>query len=288
MKRGDWLAARPNGINLVLPGAATMIPVLVAVYYVLTRWRIDVAAASGTSSGGIKAAGIAAGMTPEEMLKLGRRLLQKNRLLDRRPFGSVFGGGYALHRGDVLRDELLEALPFRMGDCLIPWACWTVDLEARAPRLWRSDRDAKAILAEVVTAGGSLPGVFAARRIPGYPGLHVDGGVSVNVGSDVWDGNGRPTVTIRLDSSGGSEERTVIRNPIDFVTALGESFMGNISRTHISRRHWPLTCIVPVNGQSKDFDLTNAEIDRRWALGYDALEAWLSADIDAESLERWS
>jgi predicted acylesterase/phospholipase RssA len=279
--RADWLRRHGGEVDLVGPGGGTMIPIPVACLAVLEERGIDVIRMSGTSMSAIVACAYAYGMTPSEMMLMGREMLTKNRMLDRRPFGTIFGGGFALHSGDRMLALLAEHFPGTMSDAVVEWGCWAVDMERRAPRWFHSRRDADVPSAHVAMASSSVPGFFSARTIPGTSGLYTDGGLAVNVGADVWDDHPRPTIVLRLGHQDGTQDRRAIRNPLDFAMSVAAVALANASRTHISRRHWPMTLTIDVTGDALAFNLASGEIDRRYDVGAAAMNAWLDEPFSA-------
>jgi predicted acylesterase/phospholipase RssA len=269
-----------DGASLVLPGAAGHIPYLVGVYRAIEEFGVDVVEAVGSSSGCIVDAGVAHGLTADEMLELGAELLTRNRLLRRRPFG-LLRDPYGLHSINPLRDALREIFPGQMSDAYIRWGAWLTCAQTSSSVLVRSDRHPTLPTADVVAASCALMPFFTAHRVPGLPGLHYDGGYTANVGSDAFDDDNpdRLVLTVRFSTQGAGRKWRDISGPIDMVRSAAASLIDSASKTHVSRKHWLMTATIKSEGDGLDFDQSRQTVLAKYRSGRDQMMRWLESSF---------
>ena len=166
---------RPR-IGMVLSGGGARGLAHIGVLKVLEHEGVPIDLLTGTSMGGLIAAGYAAGLTPEQMeqeaLRMGR-LRNLASLVDRRmPRTGLFAG----KRVQEYLTQLFGDTTF--PDLRVPLAVVAVDLVQGEEVVLQEGPIVEAIRATV-----SLPGVFAPLHLDGR--LLVDGGVLNNLPVDV-------------------------------------------------------------------------------------------------------
>lgn len=153
-------------IGLALSGGAARGFAHVGVLKVLAEHNIPVDMIAGTSAGSVVAGAFAAGMTPDEIIKMGRGIkwLKISRppfslmgLLSNVPLGNFVTANFPVHR--------LEDMPVR-------FAAVACDIETGEEVVYKDSGD----LAEAIRASCAIPGVFTPVETADGRML-VDGGV---------------------------------------------------------------------------------------------------------------
>lgn len=153
----------------------------------LTELGVRPVAVSGASAGALVAGLFAAGVAPDEMLRV--FLSPELRAVFREP-GAPWRGLATIfnlpgHTGALRGERALALLKAQIGDrriedCTDPRLALSVTNLARA----RSEIATCGPLAEYILASGAFPGFFAARRVG--EGLFWDGGVANPLPFDHW------------------------------------------------------------------------------------------------------
>jgi predicted acylesterase/phospholipase RssA len=178
----------------------------------LTELGVRPVAVSGASAGALVAGFFAAGVTPDEILRL--FLSPELRAVFREP-GAPWRGlatifNFPGHTGALRGERALALLRAHLGDrriedCTNPRLAVSVTNLAQA----RSETVTRGPLAEYILASGTFPGFFAARRVG--EGLFWDGGLANPLPFDHWLAD--PDIdTILLHVVANPEELTAREN----------------------------------------------------------------------------
>lgn len=261
-------------IDLVFSGSGTLFPCHIGAYTAIRKQGFVVKRVAGTSGGAVVAAAIAHGMSPEDMLSISKKLLNK-KILDRQWFP---WRDYGLHRADKIHKAISEILPGKMGDVAIPFGVFTVDLETgRVVFISRSEK--KVPVADAVTASMSIPFFFRAREIRGMKGYHVDGGVSANFAMGVWDDiPTRRTIGVRFRFN-PNPPRKPVKSIVDFTRATMGALVDNANRTHVSRKRWQNVIQIETDGDGMNFDLSSSDVQKLYNDGYESALRYLRRGI---------
>lgn len=264
--------------DVVFGGAGTLIPALAGAWREIEK-TVSPVRVAGTSAGSMVAAAIAFDIQTSDMIEVGKRLLLRGALLDRRVLGMA-RPGWGLYSSDRIRDEVRNIIPHKMGDARIPFGAWVTRIEAESAVFIDADRFSDLYVADVVAASCSIPGFFAARRIRGLPGWFADGGVAANFGTDVFDYSPDPTIGVRVVKGEESFPLTTGRrecdDPMEYFRAVMATMMASGSRTHESKKTAYGVVDVQADGSVVDFNMTLLEIDEMIARGESsaALSLW--------------
>lgn len=255
--------------NLVFGGAGTLIPALVGAWSEIEKTVTPVRVA-GTSAGSIVAAAIAFGIPTATMIEVGRKLLLRGALLDRRPLGMA-RAGWGLHAGNRLHAEITRLIPHRMEDASLPFGAWVTRVETGSPVFIDNDRFPDLLVADVVAASCSIPFFFSARRIRSLPGWFSDGGVTANFGTDAFDYSTEPTIGVRIakqpETYALAKGPPDCDDPIEYVRLIMAAVMDGGSNTHRSAKKAYDVVDVVTKGSIVDFDMSLKEIDAMIADG---------------------
>jgi NTE family protein len=260
-----------TGVDVVLQGGGSNCVGLAAAAYELRQRRV-IRRVAGTSAGGLVALALAFDVDPERLQAVLAHALAENRLID----GDLgcFLSRYGWCRGDALRTTArnLVGEGARLGDARRPVAVVVGDLYARAPRVLSSWATPNVLVEDAATATAAIPGVFAAQEIRGLGvgnRLHVDGGVSMNFGLDLFDDQpDTPTVGIRP-----AQRRDGLRPVRDlkaYLWALAGLRQWAADNAYRSGKAAVSIVDVP-GGDGLDFSLSAVDIQQRWDAGIEAM-----------------
>lgn len=274
----------PKDVSLVLSGSGTRYPVFIGALRRLTEAGFRFKRVCGTSGGAIVAAGLAAWydrrdpMAAIERLEHLGRELRPQSFLDPNLFSIRYWQG--LYAGKRILRELTRLLPASFSDLRIPLYVVTHDLSARCAKVWGAED--KIDLPLVVRASMSLPGVFDAVFIRGH--VHVDGGIGANypltifgVGEDVVGLRFRPSTSVGFAPAGFEPPVAArYRNRLELIGAAVDDMVEASSRLYMESAVKARTCMLDSLGSSFDFHLSDEDLERLIANGYDSVGRWLS------------
>lgn len=261
-----------TAVDVVVAGGGSNCVSLGAALYELGQRR-PIARVAGTSAGGLAALALAFGVDPVRFRNQLEGSLSGNRLLD----GSIFNFArrFGWCRGEAMREvaRILVGKGRRLGEAKIPVAVVVCDLYERRPRVLSSWGTPDVLAEDAAVGTSAIPVVFEAQTIRGLGvgnRLHVDGGTARNAAFDLFDDNPRPTIGIRPQP--GRVEALPVRGIGAFAKAIGSLLLWSADNAHMSAQPNGVVVDVPAE-DGLDFDLSPADVKRRWAAGVDAVRA---------------
>jgi NTE family protein len=278
--------------DLVFAGGGSLVVCIVAAYFRLKRAGYKFVRVAGVSAGSLASCVVAFRMTEPEAKKLLLDILGSGKdLLDEGLLNMPLKWG--IHGGDTLHRYITQVFPYRLGDAAIPMKLLTYDVEAQRTICFDSEHAPGLEVGDVAMASCSIPWYFRPRRIPGAPGLHIDGGARCNFPMDVMDDvPERPTIGIRFKSGLPSGIHTFqsakstleyptrhkINGLADFSTRTAAALVDNLNHTHVSNKRYQNVIDIETKGSAIDFTLSPAEVHTRWNDGERAAEAWMRGE----------
>jgi predicted acylesterase/phospholipase RssA len=262
-------------IDLVFSGSGTLLPCHIGAWAAL-RQENKVFRVAGTSGGGIVAAAVAFGWTPDRALKLAKEFLAGG-LLDSSWW---FFDRWGVHKWDRIRDMLHKQLPHKMREACLNLRVMVVDLETQRPVEINSDTHPDLLVADVLAATSAIPAFAKARKIPGLEGLFVDGGTSTNFAMGTFDDVPyRRTIGVRLV---GTPKRRQIKSTADWAGAVVGAMHDAANKSYVSRKRWADVIEVHSAGDGMDFTLDEAQVQALYDEGYQAASEWLRRDKEPQ------
>lgn len=261
-----------------------------AVVTFLASVGIRLAGVSGSSVGAIIAVLIAFGFTPQQVLVLLMKYLQKNRMLDPTPKALLALRLLDWERIPELCDK--EIGPgVRMGQAKIPLCICVSNLDAGQPLYVSSWEHPQALIAEVLRPATSpIPKLSGVHTIPSLgtsmsPDVRrmLDSGWSDNTVDGVWDGR-CPRVAVRLEA-GTTRVRSMYQGGglIDDEIAAFNCALNAASRPKTSRDDG-VDIILP-RGAGWDFSKTPEQVRASWAIGQRIASATMGAWYETAKVE---
>lgn len=260
-------------VDVVIAGGASHVVTLAGACSQLDL-EVDILRVGGSSAGATRAAGLAFGISEQEMRALMHKFLVNDYLKDRswNPLNR-----FGIYAGDRMYAALVGVFGNkRMGEALIPLKIMVCDLYTRQPVAISSDnpKHAGIKVADALRCSAAIPVFFKAWMLPEFTGnrLYCDGGTAANFALGMFDDSDRRTIGLRLKPNAPDDVRPV-RDLASFAEAVAELVMWASDNAHISKKHHADVIMIPQLGSGFDFALTKELIDDRWQAGVDAVKA---------------
>lgn len=264
----------------VTSGGASHVATLAGALYALDEVA-DVTAVGGTSAGALASIGLAFGVPSSTVFKVLTRLLQENRVLDKKITGPL-SRGYGFCKWNVIREAVRELVgpAACMGDAVIPLFVVVTDSYTRKPVVISSWNPSTAHV-KVDEAGTATAAVWPIADLQQIPSLgfgnrlYGDGGFVKNYPVGVFDGDHEgvsndPVVGLRLEQDDvdgdGQIDLTPVRSPLAAAIAMAEATLNNAGEPDTSRGDFE-DVRIRCGGSGFDFDLSDVEIKARWLRG---------------------
>lgn len=275
---------------VTLPGGASHVQTLAGAMEELHRW-VDPKGYAGVSAGALVAMAHAFGKAGQIRAVL-EDLLSRNRAVDMHPLAAGRAGlaaGQRIHRAlaDIIGPKT------RLGDAQRPLCVVVTDSHSGAPVYLTSWRHPDLLACDVGATSAAMTPLFAMRWLS-LPGkgtrLHFDGGHSDNNPDHVYDRLG-PRVALMLDcerthTAGQPAEWPVYEwQPVAQAKAVLRALTHAAAQRTSGRRDGQDIRLRAV-GDGLDFDLSPAELTRRWDAGADGVQAHFAACAEQLGIAR--
>ena len=260
-------------VDVVYSGGGTLVCTEAGAHARLCE-QYDVVATTGTSAGSMVAAAHGVGFTPTQIRALLLKTFGSGKsLLDGSLFGTFNGFGY--YKGDRIHSILRQAFPGRMSQLKHDTRIVVCDLWTRQPVLVTRESHPGALVADVVRCSMSIPVFFQAARLEqDNARLYVDGGCAVNFALDAMDDRPERTIGVRFHEN---HEVLPVRGGDwkAYANAMASLFMYASNNAHESSKTTASVIRIETKEDSLKFDLTAADVSRRYSEGWNSVQSWL-------------
>lgn len=269
----------PQEIIPIFSGGGTRLPAHIGILAALKDMGIDFKHLVGVSGGSIVTALYSTGMSLSDI----RQLALETNFRQFRGFSLIRllrDGG--LSSGDKFEhwmDRQLNGKTFEQLD--IDLHIVATDVNGGGPVIFNRVTAPTMRVSQAVRFSMSIPLLFSFKSYKEH--LLVDGAIlSEDALFRDWAGDGTPSVCFRLKSD--NEYRPLVKRswvPLtQYILLLIRTFMTALSREYVNASYWHSTVVINTGALSAvDFDMTAAQKDTLYALGYDTARAILPTKI---------
>lgn len=280
-----------------LPGCGSNLISVAAAMRELSQY-FDFVGHGGTSGGGMIALSLASGMTPDAVVTMVKGFLARHDLLDS-DFSLEEITGTGLYRGHTIEHLLQQTLGAntKLGQLKYPCRVTTTSMWISKAAILCSQRHPDIEAWRAGRATSCIEGFFDLIRVrPDNARTYGDGGLMANNPAGIWDDHSEPVVFIRLKhqepitlegmlsaGDGDSDYKDVapVRNKLEVIKATANMALNSGNATLVSRKppDQIFEVVIDTDENGLNFNLSQADIDRREKLGRDSALKFIAANL---------